>query len=232
MIYVKVNTRIVIFIMDKGKNIPEISSPEQFDAHFDAFLDEQHNDRSAGYDSKTPLAEAKVALLDQNKTKRGKEVEVGEEAIELATYIGVLARTSILILYNDWRRVPDDTNERLWESVKVYFVVHPQSRKQVLQAIGAAFRNFKYTLIRNYILPFVNYRKRLFKPPARYSTIDKESWVKFVKERLFENFQCSKTGFTEEEVDRSVLWKRAGQMKNRGYHPDVKPDKLEMEAKK
>ena len=70
-------------------------------------------------------------------------------------------------------------------------MVHPQSRKQVLQAIGAAFRNFKYTLIRNYILPFVNYRKRLFKPPARYSTIDKESWVKFVKERLFENFQVS-----------------------------------------
>ncbi|GAY65798.1 hypothetical protein CUMW_243800 [Citrus unshiu] len=43
-------------------------------------------------------------------------VLVGEEAIELATYISVLARTSILIIYNDWRRV--------------YFVVHPQSRKQ------------------------------------------------------------------------------------------------------
>ncbi|KAL9429471.1 hypothetical protein AB3S75_031309 [Citrus x aurantiifolia] len=38
---------------------------------------------------------------------------VGEEAIKLATYIGVLARTSIPIIYNDWRRVPDDTNERL-----------------------------------------------------------------------------------------------------------------------
>ncbi|KAK9180782.1 hypothetical protein WN944_023917 [Citrus x changshan-huyou] len=41
------------------------------------------------------ISEAEVALL------------VGEEAIELATYIGVLAHTSIPILYNDWRRVPD-----------------------------------------------------------------------------------------------------------------------------
>ena len=43
----------------------------------------------------------------------GLGVLVCEEAIELATYIGVLARTSIPILYNDWRRVPDDTNEHL-----------------------------------------------------------------------------------------------------------------------
>ena len=46
-------------------------------------------------------------------------VPVGEEAIELATYIGVLACASIQIIYNDWRRVPNDTKERLWESVKV-----------------------------------------------------------------------------------------------------------------
>ncbi|KDO37052.1 hypothetical protein CISIN_1g043539mg, partial [Citrus sinensis] len=111
-------------------------------------------------------------------------VPVGEEAIELSTYIGVLTRISIPILYNDWRRVPDDTKERLLESIKVYFVVHPRRKKQVLQAIRAAFRNFKYTIMRNYVLPFVNDCKRLFKPPAWYSTIDKESWVKFVKKRL------------------------------------------------
>ena len=45
-------------------------------------------------------------------------VPVGEKAIELSTYIGVLTRTLIPILYNDWRRVPDDTKERLLESVE------------------------------------------------------------------------------------------------------------------
>ena len=43
--------------------------------------------------------------------------------------------------------------------------------------------------MRNYILPHVNDRKRLFKPSARYNTIDKESWVKFVKEILSKKFQ-------------------------------------------
>ncbi|GAY53699.1 hypothetical protein CUMW_151080, partial [Citrus unshiu] len=197
---------VVIFIMDKGKNVPEISSPEQSNAHFDEFLDEQNygfvGEESEyhealiveGYDPKTPLADH-VPDLDEfgdgnedepessSKRSRGGTVGlgvlVGEEAIELATYIGVLARTSIPILYNDWRRVPDDTKERLWESVKKVSGVNKLRRVQ----------------------------------------------NKF-------NHRLSRKGFTEEEVDRSVLWKRARQMKNGGYHPDVEPDKLEMKAKK
>ena len=149
---------IVIFIMDKGKNVPEISSPKQSDVHFDEFLDEQ-NDGFVGeeseyhealirkrYDPGMPLADH-VPDLDEfgdgneDEPKRSKQskggtigseqnkkrkrsgkfvvkynslgVLVGEEAIELATYISVLARTSILIIYNDWRRVPDDTKEHL-----------------------------------------------------------------------------------------------------------------------
>ena len=43
--------------------------------------------------------------------------------------------------------------------------------------------------MRNYILPHINDCKRLFKPSAQYNTIDKESWVKFVKEILFKKFQ-------------------------------------------
>ena len=129
--------------MDKGKNVPEISSPEQSNAHFDQFLDEQ-NDRFVGeeseyhealiregYDPETPLADH-VPDLDEfgdgnedepesSKRSRGGTVGseqnkkrkrsgrfvvkynslgvlVGEEAIELATYIGVLARTLIPIL--------------------------------------------------------------------------------------------------------------------------------------
>lgn len=53
----------------------------------------------------------------------------------------------------------------------------------------AVFQNFKHTLTRNYVLLYVNERKRLFRAPARYNTIDKESWVKFVKEILFKKFQ-------------------------------------------
>ena len=55
----------------------------------------------------------------------------------------------------------------------------------------AVFQNFKHTLTRNYVLLYVNERKRLFKPSAWYSTIDKESWVKFLKDMLSEKFQVS-----------------------------------------
>lgn len=35
--------------------------------------------------------------------------------------------------------------------------------------------------------------------------------------------KCSETGLTEDEIDRSELWKRGRLMKEGGYHPDVLP---------
>ena len=86
--------------MDKGKNVPEISPPEQSDAHFDEFLDEQHNDGFAGeeseyhealiregYDPETPLADH-VPHLDEfrdgnedepESSKRSRGGTVGSE---------------------------------------------------------------------------------------------------------------------------------------------------------
>ncbi|KAL9459871.1 hypothetical protein AB3S75_003137 [Citrus x aurantiifolia] len=71
------------------------------------------------------------------KTKKGKivvqynemGVPAGDEATELASFIGVLARTSVSILYSDWRKVPLETKECLWKSVMGRFIVHPRSRK-------------------------------------------------------------------------------------------------------
>ena len=46
-------------------------------------------------------------------------VLVGDEAIELASFLGVLARTSVSILFSDWRKVPLETHGRLWKSIMV-----------------------------------------------------------------------------------------------------------------
>ena len=40
-------------------------------------------------------------------------VPAGDEATELASFLGVLARASISILYSDWCKVPLETNECL-----------------------------------------------------------------------------------------------------------------------
>ena len=46
-------------------------------------------------------------------------VPYGEEAEHLASYAGVLARTSVSIFHSDWRLVSQEMKDRLWESVKV-----------------------------------------------------------------------------------------------------------------
>ena len=55
------------------------------------------------------------------KTRKGKivmqynemGVPEGDEATKLASFLGVLACTSISTLYSDWCKVPPETNERL-----------------------------------------------------------------------------------------------------------------------
>ena len=61
------------------------------------------------------------------KTKKGKivvqynkmSVPAGDRATELAFFLGVLARMLVSILYFDSRKVPLETNERLWKSIMV-----------------------------------------------------------------------------------------------------------------
>ncbi|GAY67585.1 hypothetical protein CUMW_257710 [Citrus unshiu] len=105
--------------------------------------------------------------------------------------------------------------------IKERFIVHPNSKKQVFQALGSAFRNFKYLLTTKYILPHKHNRKRLKRPPFQYNHIPQNVWDKFVNSRFSTEFECSETGLVETEVDRSVAWKRARKMKNGEYDPDV-----------
>ena len=45
---------------------------------------------------------------------------VGEEYVQLVSYLGVLARTRVLVYHTDWRVVPMELKEKLWDCVKVY----------------------------------------------------------------------------------------------------------------
>ncbi|GAY53192.1 hypothetical protein CUMW_147510 [Citrus unshiu] len=98
-----------------------------------------------GYDPGTPLADH-VPDLDEfgdgnedepESSKQSRSDTVGSEQNKKRKRSGkfVVKYNSLGVPVGEKRRVPDDTKERLWESVKVYFVVHPPSRKQVLQAI-------------------------------------------------------------------------------------------------
>lgn len=50
-------------------------------------------------------------------------VPAGDKATELALYLGVLACTSISILFPDWHKVPVETKEYLCESIQVHVYI-------------------------------------------------------------------------------------------------------------
>lgn len=39
----------------------------------------------------------------------------------MQSYIGVLARTTIPIIFDDWRNVDDEPKEKIWEAIQVIF---------------------------------------------------------------------------------------------------------------
>ena len=45
---------------------------------------------------------------------------VGEGYVQLVSYLGVLARTMVPVYHTDWRVVPVELKEKLWDCVKVY----------------------------------------------------------------------------------------------------------------
>ena len=47
---------------------------------------------------------------------------VGDTSVHLTSYLGVLARTMMPIRYKDWRDVPIQLKEKLWDSIEVTYL--------------------------------------------------------------------------------------------------------------
>ncbi|CBI15228.3 unnamed protein product, partial [Vitis vinifera] len=45
---------------------------------------------------------------------------VGEGYVQLVSYMGVLARTMVPVYHTEWRVVPVELKEKLWDCVKAY----------------------------------------------------------------------------------------------------------------
>ncbi|CAL9011915.1 unnamed protein product [Prunus brigantina] len=99
------------------------------------------------------------------------------------------------------------------------FVVGQGGKNSVLSSATKKWKDFKSTLTRHYILPYINDRERLSQPPETYKFIEKAQWDAFVASRLSKEFE-SET-ILGVEIDRSTLWKRARQDKH-GNIPDPK----------
>ena len=47
---------------------------------------------------------------------------VGDASVHLTSYLGVLARTMVPIRYRDWRDVPIQLKDKLWDAIKVTYL--------------------------------------------------------------------------------------------------------------
>ena len=54
-------------------------------------------------------------LIKYNKD----DIFVGDASVHLTSYLGVLARTMVPIRYRDWRDVPIQLKDKLWDAIEV-----------------------------------------------------------------------------------------------------------------
>ncbi|KAI7744446.1 LOW QUALITY PROTEIN: hypothetical protein M8C21_016577 [Ambrosia artemisiifolia] len=117
-------------------------------------------------------------------------VPIGDEATDLSTFEGMVARSMMPITYATWRHVSKETKEELWQYVLANYVVDPKSRKQTIESIGDKWRNFKHTLYKDYIEKDDPVAKNnLFDPPQRYPSIQKSEWKVFVSQRTTKEWE-------------------------------------------
>ncbi|KAL6326223.1 hypothetical protein AAG906_001618 [Vitis piasezkii] len=139
---------------------------------------------------------------------------IGESAVHLTSYLGVLARTMVPIRYKTWHVVPKQLKD---------------NGRNCMLTMGKCFRSFKNLLTVKYILPFEDQPELLKRPPIQYTFIEDEDWTIFVKDRLsttlrrkrnIYNHHLSRKGYAMvasgsiETIDRSILWKKAREKKD------------------
>ncbi|CAL2230851.1 unnamed protein product [Prunus armeniaca] len=154
-------------------------------------------------------------VVEYNKRGKG----CGPAHTEMQSYIGVLACSRVPLVDKKWAEIPNDIKEQIWEAVDMAFVVGQGGKTSVLSSAAKKWKDFKSTLTRHYILPYIKEREKLSQPPE-------------IREKLEYNHRLSRKGYAgledqlEEtmpgvEIDRSTLWKKARQDKH-GNIPDPK----------
>ncbi|XP_071931281.1 uncharacterized protein [Coffea arabica] len=73
---------------------------------------------------------------------------VGPEASKLVSFLGTLARNGNLapLTYVDWRAVPEESKENMWEEVQKKFEIDPNSKSWVIKSLGKKWKDWKSKL--------------------------------------------------------------------------------------
>ncbi|KAI5342867.1 hypothetical protein L3X38_010743 [Prunus dulcis] len=115
---------------------------------------------------------ASSAEKEPNSSTIFDEERKSSHAIEMQSYIGVLASTKVHLVDKKWTELPKDSKEQIWEVVQMAYVVGQEGKKLALSSVAKKMKNFKSTLTRQLILLLTNDKEKLKQPPKLYPFIE------------------------------------------------------------
>ncbi|CAL9004428.1 unnamed protein product [Prunus brigantina] len=134
----------------------------------------------------------------------------GKAAIEMQSYIGVLARTRVPLVDKKGTQLPKDLKEQIWEAVQMAYVVGEGGKKMVMSSAAKKWKDFKSTLTRQLSTDFeaVHSEQSQRREKCEYNhRLSRKGYVG-LEDQLEETMPS-------EEIDRSLLWKKAREDKQR-----------------
>ncbi|XP_073015671.1 uncharacterized protein [Primulina eburnea] len=183
------------------------------------------------------LARQRVQGIRKHVTFNKLGQPIGEVVVEMRSYIGVLSREKIMISYKNWKRVPSDVKELIWESVNLTYNVDTTWKKGCLKSANNKWRQYKTHLTRTFILSKLDKPEELNEPPTGYG-ISKDDWSSFVISRMSDDFirlsdqqkerrkmniyphRLARKGYArfadeiaaelcdDDEINRAIIWKK------------------------
>ncbi|KAF9599373.1 hypothetical protein IFM89_036859 [Coptis chinensis] len=162
-----------------------------------------------------------IDRLEVTFNERGQPIN--EESVKMVSLLGSLAREKVDITINDWRRVPKEKKDELWEAVKKEFIIEEKSRKYVMKELGYLWRTSKSRL-NALIDSFDNEADRISAKPDK---INPEQWKIFLRQRESEEYQEKRKKFKEMRAKQTITYtsSRKGyarleaEMKNQSANP-------------
>ncbi|XP_073147304.1 uncharacterized protein [Henckelia pumila] len=182
---------------------------------------------------------------------------IGEFAVEMQSFIGVLAREKIKISYKTWKQVPSDVKELIWESINLTYNISPSWKRGCLHSANSKWRQYKAHLTEKFIFSKLDKPEELKEPPSGYG-IPRDDWSSFVIIRMSVDFmnlsaeqkkrrkqniyphRLSRKGYAQfadeiaselcddDDVNRALIWKK-GRVNKEG---EVEGDDLKMKLEK
>ncbi|KAF6173838.1 hypothetical protein GIB67_039789 [Kingdonia uniflora] len=129
-----------------------------------------------------------IAAAIRDASNGGIHIEGSEK---LSSYLGIVGRDMVPIIYDDWRLVPLERKYLIWEAIKQRFTLDEESRSYCMGTVGRLQRSRKVRLRR--IID--SYKSNAMIMNKRPKEIDLKEWNFFVKGKSSPVFKAKSKKF-------------------------------------